>query len=69
MNIISNPKKLRGFERYVKVDNVSRRSILKGLGLAGGFVLAAPVMGLNLCIRQHFALPGMTLYRASWRRA
>ena len=44
MNIITNPKKLRGFERYVKVDNVSRRSILKGLGLAGGFVLAAPVM-------------------------
>ena len=44
MNILSNPKKLRGFERYVKVDNVSRRSILKGLGLAGGFVLAAPVM-------------------------
>ena len=31
-------------QRYVKVDNVSRRSILKGLGLAGGFVLAAPVM-------------------------
>ncbi len=44
MNIITNPKKLRGFERYIKVDNVSRRSILKGLGLAGGFVLAAPVM-------------------------
>src|SRR3954463_13382075 len=44
MNINTSPKKLRGFERYVKVDNVSRRSILKGLGLAGGFVLAAPVM-------------------------
>src|SRR3954465_792202 len=44
MNIPTNPKKLRGFERYVKVDNVSRRSLLKGLGLAGGFVLAAPVM-------------------------
>ena len=44
MNIRTNPKKLRGFEQYVKVDNVSRRSILKGLGLAGGFVLAAPVM-------------------------
>ena len=28
----------------VKVENVSRRSILKGLGIAGGFVLAAPVM-------------------------
>src|SRR5436305_6584990 len=44
MNILTNPKKLRGFERYVKVDKVSRRSILRGLGLAGGFVLAAPVM-------------------------
>src|ERR1043165_8811898 len=44
MNILTNPKRIRGFERYVKVDNVSRRSILKGLGLAGGFVLAAPVM-------------------------
>ena len=45
MNIITNPGKLRGFERHaVKVENVSRRSILKGLGIAGGFVLAAPVM-------------------------
>jgi isoquinoline 1-oxidoreductase beta subunit len=44
MNVSTNPKTLRGFERYVKVDNVSRRNILKGLGLAGGFVLAAPVM-------------------------
>jgi isoquinoline 1-oxidoreductase subunit beta len=46
MNIITNPKKLRGFEQFikVKVENVSRRSILKGLGIAGGFVLAAPVM-------------------------
>ena len=44
MNILTNPKKLRGFERHVKVENVSRRSILKGLGIAGGFVLAAPVM-------------------------
>ncbi|WP_156438566.1 molybdopterin cofactor-binding domain-containing protein, partial [Bradyrhizobium valentinum] len=44
MNILTNPNKLRGFERHIKVDNVSRRSILKGLGLAGGFVLAAPVM-------------------------
>ena len=49
MNIVSNPNKIRGFERYVKVDNVSRRSILKGLGLAGGFVLAAPVMSPRLC--------------------
>jgi isoquinoline 1-oxidoreductase beta subunit len=45
MNIITNPKKLRGFERHAaKVENVSRRSILKGLGIAGSFVLAAPVM-------------------------
>jgi len=47
MNIIANPKKLRGFEqsiRAIKIENVSRRSVLKGLGIAGGFVLAAPVM-------------------------
>src|SRR5689334_6168620 len=44
MNISSSPKKGRGFERYIKVDNVSRRKLLKGLGLVGGFVLAAPVM-------------------------
>jgi isoquinoline 1-oxidoreductase subunit beta len=45
MNIIANPDKLRGFERHlVKVQNVSRRSILKGLGIAGSFVLAAPVL-------------------------
>jgi isoquinoline 1-oxidoreductase beta subunit len=46
MNINTNPRKFRGFEQYVqvKVENVSRRSILKGLGIAGGFVLAAPVM-------------------------
>src|ERR1700722_14153600 len=46
MTINTNPKKLRGFEQFikVKVENVSRRSTLKGLGIAGGFVLAAPVM-------------------------
>ncbi|KWV52827.1 twin-arginine translocation pathway signal protein [Bradyrhizobium macuxiense] len=44
MNIRTNPSKLRGFEKHVKVENVSRRSILKGLGIAGGFVLAAPVL-------------------------
>src|SRR5258708_28729491 len=44
MNIRTNPQKLRGFEKHVRVENVSRRSILKGLGLAGGFVLAAAVM-------------------------
>ena len=42
MNIRTNPRKLRGFERYVKVDNVSRRSILKGLGLAGGLFWPRP---------------------------
>jgi len=44
MNIFANPSKLRGFERSIKVENVSRRGILKGLGLAGTFVLAAPLM-------------------------
>jgi len=45
MNIITNPRRLRGFERHTgKVENVSRRSILKGLGIAGSFVLAAPVL-------------------------
>src|SRR5947209_1217338 len=46
MTINTNPKKLRGFEQFIKlkVENVSRRSILKGLGIAGGFVLAAPAM-------------------------
>jgi isoquinoline 1-oxidoreductase subunit beta len=47
MNIITNPKKLRGFEKSIpaiKVENVSRRSVLKSLGIGGGFVLAAPVM-------------------------
>ena len=50
MNIITSPDKLRGMERRIKVENVSRRSILKGLGIAGGLVLAAPVMS-----RQAFA--------------
>jgi isoquinoline 1-oxidoreductase beta subunit len=44
MNIITNPNKLRGIESRIKVENVCRRSILKGLGIAGGLVLAAPVM-------------------------
>ncbi|MBR0714979.1 molybdopterin cofactor-binding domain-containing protein [Bradyrhizobium liaoningense] len=44
MNFIENPKKLRGFEKHVRIEKVSRRSILKGLGITGGFVLAAPVM-------------------------
>src|SRR5260221_4683724 len=50
MNIITNPNKLRGIESRIKVENVSRRSILKGLGIAGGLVLAAPLMS-----RQAFA--------------
>ncbi|WP_298240852.1 molybdopterin cofactor-binding domain-containing protein [uncultured Bradyrhizobium sp.] len=55
MNFIDNPGKLRdfqkrGFEKHIKVEKVSRRSILKGLGVTGGFVLAAPVM-----TRQAFA--------------
>src|SRR6201995_736456 len=45
MNIIADPKKLRGFQRNTaKVENVSPRNVLKGLGIAGSFVLAAPVM-------------------------
>jgi isoquinoline 1-oxidoreductase beta subunit len=50
MNFIDNPRKLRGFEKNIKIEKVSRRSILKGLGVTGGFVLAAPVMS-----RQAFA--------------
>jgi isoquinoline 1-oxidoreductase beta subunit len=50
MNFIDNPRKLRGFEKSIRVEKVSRRSILRGLGIAGGFVLAAPVMS-----RQAFA--------------
>jgi len=45
MNILTNPKKLRGFERHIKVDNVSRRSILKGLGLAGGELCGHTIWG------------------------
>ncbi|TCU69522.1 isoquinoline 1-oxidoreductase beta subunit [Bradyrhizobium sp. R2.2-H] len=44
MNFIDNPRKLRGFEKHIRVEKISRRSILKGLGVTGGFVLAAPVM-------------------------
>ena len=50
MNIITSPDRLRGFEGHIKVEKISRRSILKGLGIAGGLVLAAPVMS-----RQGFA--------------
>ncbi|MDU6240095.1 MAG: molybdopterin cofactor-binding domain-containing protein, partial [Bradyrhizobium sp.] len=49
MTIIANPDSAtsasrRGFERHRKVENVSRRAILQTLGLAGGFVLAAPLL-------------------------
>ncbi|MGJ4955537.1 molybdopterin cofactor-binding domain-containing protein [Bradyrhizobium sp. HKCCYLRH2015] len=49
MSIIANPDiaksaSRRGFERHLKVENVSRRAILQTLGLAGGFVLAAPLL-------------------------
>jgi isoquinoline 1-oxidoreductase beta subunit len=51
MNIVTDPKTLRGFEKHIiKVEKVSRRGILKGLGVAGGLVLAAP-----LTSRQAFA--------------
>jgi isoquinoline 1-oxidoreductase subunit beta len=44
MNIITSPDHLRGIERRIKVEKISRRGILKGLGITGGLVLAAPVM-------------------------
>ncbi len=44
MNIITQPGKLRGFEKHIRVENVSRRSVIKSLGITAGFVLAAPVM-------------------------
>jgi isoquinoline 1-oxidoreductase beta subunit len=50
MNVITNPARLRGIEARIRIENVSRRRILKGLGIAGGLVLAAPVMS-----RQAFA--------------
>ena len=40
MNFIPNPGKID----RIKVENVSRRGVLKGLGIVGGLVLAAPVM-------------------------
>ena len=50
MNIITHPSKLRGIEARIPVEKISRRGILRGLGIAGGLVLAAPVMS-----RQAFA--------------
>ena len=50
MNIITPFDRLGGIEDRVPVEKISRRAILKGLGIAGGLVLAAPVMS-----RQAFA--------------
>jgi isoquinoline 1-oxidoreductase subunit beta len=50
MNIITRPNKLRGIEGRIGIEKISRRSVLKGLGIAGGLVLAAPVT-----LRQAFA--------------
>ena len=50
MNIIARSDRLGSIEDRAAVEKVSRRSILKGLGIAGGLVLAAPVMS-----RQAFA--------------
>jgi len=50
MNIRTNiPTTLASFRlrKHVKVEKISRRNILKGLGLAGSFVLAAPVMNAS----------------------
>jgi isoquinoline 1-oxidoreductase beta subunit len=43
MNIIANPERLRGFERHIRIEKISRRRVLQGLGIAGGLVLAAPL--------------------------
>lgn len=50
MNIITNPAGLRGIEARIRIEKISRRSVLRGLGVAGGLVLAAPIMS-----RQAFA--------------
>jgi isoquinoline 1-oxidoreductase beta subunit len=50
MNIFTNPDQLRGVGSRIKVEKISRRSILKGIGVTGGLVLAAP-----LTSRQAFA--------------
>ena len=50
MNIFTNPEQLGGVQQRVKIEKISRRSILKGLGITGGLVLAAP-----LTSRQAFA--------------
>ncbi len=38
-------------KRNIRVEKVSRRNILKGLGITGGFVLAAPCdVSPGLCL-------------------
>lgn len=44
MNIDVMPRRKRGFEAYLPIEKISRRSVLKTLGIAGGLVLAAPVL-------------------------
>jgi isoquinoline 1-oxidoreductase beta subunit len=44
MNIIANPDRLRGFARHLKLEKLSRRTVLRGLGLTGGLVLAARLL-------------------------
>ena len=44
MNIITRRDDLGGSGRRIRIEKISRRSVLKGLGIAGGLVLAAPVM-------------------------
>src|SRR5258705_2782344 len=55
MNIITNPDRLRGMEARIKVEKISRRSILKGLGITGGLVIAAPAT----------CHPGLAAYQTS----
>ena len=43
MNIFTSSEQLRDIEARVKVEKISRRSILKGMGITGGLVLAAPI--------------------------
>src|SRR5258708_19897284 len=42
MNIITNPEKLPGFERNIKVEKISRRSVLRGPSIPAAPMLAAP---------------------------
>jgi isoquinoline 1-oxidoreductase beta subunit len=50
MNIITPLDGLGSIEDRIQVEKISRRGVLKGLGIVGGLVLAAPVMS-----RQAFA--------------